>query len=109
MSNDLETRVKELEEAVAALKANAPEDKLSMVVMSGDLDRLLASFIIATGASAMFEKVTMFFTFWATPALRDPAKKAPPKDFMSRMFGFMLPKGSKKLALSKMHMAGMGT
>ena len=109
MSNDLEARVKELEEAVATLKANAPEDKLSMVVMSGDLDHLLAAFIIATGASAMFEKVTMFFTFWATPALRDPAKKPPPKDFMSRMFGFMLPKGSKRLALSNMHMAGMGT
>ena len=109
MSNDLEARVKELEESLETLKANAPEDKLAMVVMSGDLDKLLAAFIIATGASAMFDKVSMFFTFWATSALRDPKKKTPRKDFMSRMFGFMLPKGAPALALSKMHMGGMGT
>jgi len=109
MSTDLETRVKELEEAVEMLKANSPEDKLSMVVMSGDLDKLLAAFIIATGASAMFDKVSMFFTFWATTALRDPKKSPPPKDFMSRMFGFMLPKGTPDLRLSNMNMGGMGT
>ena len=109
MTQELEARVRELEETVATLKANAPEDKLSMVVMSGDLDHLMAAFIIATGAAAMFEKVTMFFTFWATAALRDPAKAPPPKDFMSRMFGFMLPKGEPALKLSKMNMGGMGT
>jgi peroxiredoxin family protein len=109
LSNDLEARVKELEESLATLKANAPEDKLAMVVMSGDLDKLLAAFIIATGASAMFDKVSMFFTFWATSALRDPQKTPPRKDFMSRMFGFMLPKGAPALALSKLHLGGMGT
>lgn len=109
MSNDLEARVKELEESLEALRANAPEDKFSMVVMSGDLDKLLAAFIIATGASVMFDKVSMFFTFWATAALRDPRKAAPQKDFMGRMFGLMLPKGPPGLALSKMHMGGMGT
>jgi peroxiredoxin family protein len=85
------------------------ENKLSMVVFSGDLDKLLASMIIATGAAAMGMKVVMFFTFWGTAALRDAKKKAGGKDFMSKMFGWMLPKGRNALKLSKMHMAGMGT
>lgn len=105
----LQKQLSELQAEVNMLKANAPSDKLSMVVMSGDLDRLLAAFIIATGAAAMFDEVVMFFTFWATPALRDPKKKPGAKDFMSKMFGMMLPKGTPKLKLSKMHMMGMGT
>ncbi|MBU1156517.1 MAG: DsrE/DsrF/DrsH-like family protein [Proteobacteria bacterium] len=85
------------------------ENKLSMVVFSGDLDKLLAAMIIATGAAAMGMKVVMFFTFWGTAALRDPKKKVGGKDFMSKMFGWMLPKGRNALKLSQMHMAGMGT
>jgi len=105
----LSAQLAELQSQVELLQANAPEDKLSMVVMSGDLDKLLASFIIATGAAAMFDEVVMFFTFWATPALRDPKKIPGPKDFISQMFGWMLPKGAGKLALSKMHLGGLGT
>ncbi len=105
----LKTRIETLESELEGLRANAPEDKLSMVVMSGDLDRVLAAFIIATGAAAMFEKVTMFFTFWATAALRDPHKAPPKKDMMGSMFGMMLPKGPPDLKLSQMHLAGMGT
>jgi peroxiredoxin family protein len=85
------------------------KNKLSMVVFSGDLDKLLAAFIIATGAAAMGLEVVMFFTFWATPALRDRKKKVKGKDLFGKMFGFMLPKGAGKVTLSKMHMAGMGT
>jgi peroxiredoxin family protein len=85
------------------------ENKLSMIVFSGELDKHLAAMIIATGAAAMGMKVVMFFTFWGTAALRDPKKKVSGKDFMSKMFGFMLPKGRNKTILSKMHMAGMGT
>ena len=106
--SDLENRVKELESQMEMLKANSPEDQLTMVVMSGDLDKVLAAFIIATGGSAMFEKVNMFFTFWAIPALRDPNKAPVKKNFISTMFGLMLPKGASKLALSKMQMGGMG-
>lgn len=112
MSEELESlksRVEALESELETLRANAPEDKLSMVVMSGDLDHQLAAFIIATGAAAMFEKVTMFFTFWATAALRDPNKGPVNKDMMGSMFGAMLPKGTPNLKLSQMHMAGMGT
>ncbi|HEY3266602.1 MAG TPA: DsrE/DsrF/DrsH-like family protein [Armatimonadota bacterium] len=107
---DLQRQVCDLQAQMDEIKASSlPEDKLSMVVFSGDLDRLLAAFIIATGAAAMFDEVVMFFTFWATPALRDPKKTPPAKDLMARMFGWMLPKGAGKLKLSNMHMAGLGT
>lgn len=107
---DLAAQVASLQEQLDEIKSSSlPEDKLSMVVFSGDLDKVLAAFVIATGAAAMFEEVVMFFTFWATPALRDPKKNKGGKDFMSRMFGWMLPKGAGKLKLSQMHMGGMGT
>jgi peroxiredoxin family protein len=79
-----------------------------MVVFSGDLDKTIASFIIASGAAAMGKKVTMFFTFWGLNVLR--RKDAPPveKDFMGKMFGMMMPKGVDQLPLSKMNMGGMG-
>jgi peroxiredoxin family protein len=85
------------------------ENKLSMVVFSGELDKQIAAMIIATGAVAMGMKVVMFYTFWGTAALREPKKKVGGKDFMSKMFGFMLPKGRNKTVLSKMNMAGIGT
>ncbi len=85
------------------------KNKLSMVVFSGDLDKLLAAFIIATGAAAMGLEVVQFFTFWATPALRDKKKNGKGKDLFGKMFGFMLPKGADKVKLSKMNMGGMGT
>jgi CoA-disulfide reductase len=80
----------------------------SMVVFSGDLDRAIASFIIANGAAAMGRKVTMFFTFWGLNILRKSEGANVKKDFLSKMFGFMMPKGSKKLMLSKMSMGGIG-
>lgn len=90
--------------------ANLPvENKISIIVFSGDLDKLLAAFVLATGSASMGMQVRLFFTFWGTAALRDARKRAEGKDLMSRMFGFMLPKGAGKVKLSKMHMAGMGT
>jgi peroxiredoxin family protein len=85
------------------------ENKLSMVVFSGDLDKLLASLIISTGAAAMGMQVRLFFTFWGTAALRDPKKTARGKNLISKMFGFMLPKGAGRVKLSKMNMGGMGS
>jgi peroxiredoxin family protein len=79
-----------------------------MVVFSGDLDKAIASFIIANGAAAMGRKVTMFFTFWGLNILRKPEKVDVKKGFMDKMFGMMMPRGSKKLGLSKMNMGGMG-
>ena len=87
----------------------AVENKISLIVFSGELDKLLASLIIATGAVAMGMKVSLFFTFWGTTALRDARKSVKGKNLMSKMFGFMLPKGARKVKLSKMNMGGMGT
>ncbi|MTI69162.1 MAG: CoA-disulfide reductase [Firmicutes bacterium] len=83
-------------------------DDKTMVVFSGDLDKAIASFIIANGAAAMGRDVTMFFTFWGLNVLRKPEKVNVKKSFMDRMFSKMMPRGSKKLGLSKMNMAGMG-
>jgi peroxiredoxin family protein len=109
MPNDLEAQVQLLEKQMKKMQANQQNDQLSIVVFSGDLDKVLAAMIIATGARAMDMEVKLFFTFWATTMLRDKKKKVKGKDFISKMFGFMLPKGSKQLKLSQMHMAGMGT
>ena len=81
----------------------------TMVVFSGDLDKILASFIIANGALAMGKKVNMFFTFWGLNALRKENYTNHNKGFLDKMFGMMMPKGVNKLKLSQMHMGGMGT
>lgn len=84
-------------------------DGKSVIVFSGDLDKVLASFIIANGAASMGRKVTMFFTFWGLNALRKTEKVSVKKPFLDSMFGAMMPRGTGKLKLSKMHMGGMGT
>ncbi len=105
----LEEKVQELQARLNELQGNVPEDQLSMVVFSGDLDRVLAAMIIAVGASAMFEKVVLFFTFWGIAALRDKNKTVRKAALMPKMFAKMLPTGVDELPLSKMHMLGMGT
>lgn len=85
------------------------KDNKTMVVFSGDLDKAIASFIIANGAASMGKKVTMFFTFWGLNILRRPEKVSVQKGFMDKMFGMMMPRGSKRLKLSKMNMMGMGS
>ncbi len=105
---DLAKQVADLKRQIENIKPGA-EDKISIIVFSGDLDKVLAAFIIATGAVAMGMEAVMFFTFWGTPVLRDPKKRVGGKDFMGKMFGFMLPKGRNAIKLSKMNMAGMGT
>jgi NADPH-dependent 2,4-dienoyl-CoA reductase/sulfur reductase-like enzyme/peroxiredoxin family protein/rhodanese-related sulfurtransferase/TusA-related sulfurtransferase len=84
------------------------ENDKTIVVFSGDLDRALAALIIANGAAAMGRKVTLFFTFWGLNILRKNEPVKVKKAFMDGMFGKMMPRGSKKLGLSRMNMAGMG-
>lgn len=104
----VQAELAELKRRVEALEPGQ-ENKLSMIVFSGELDKLLASMIIATGAAAMGMKVVLFFTFWGTAALRKPDANVGGKDFMAKMFGWMLPKGHNQVKLSKMNMGGMGT
>jgi NADPH-dependent 2,4-dienoyl-CoA reductase/sulfur reductase-like enzyme/peroxiredoxin family protein/rhodanese-related sulfurtransferase/TusA-related sulfurtransferase len=81
---------------------------LTIVCFSGDFDKSVASFIIANGAAAMGYEVTLFFTFWGLNVLRRDARVRVKKNLIEKMFGFMMPRGAEKLALSKMHMLGMG-
>lgn len=94
--------------AVPEHSSSRPEGS-SMIVFSGDLDKAIASFIIANGAASSGKKVTMFFTFWGLNVIRKPDKVSVPKSFIGRMFGAMMPRGSRKLSLSKMNMMGLGT
>lgn len=89
-------------------KAVSGGDNKTLVVFSDDLDRALASFVIANGAAASGKKVSIFFTFWGLNVIKKVKKPAVEKDFMGKMFGMMLPSSSKKLGLSKMNMGGMG-
>ncbi|MBR1796508.1 MAG: DsrE/DsrF/DrsH-like family protein [Clostridiales bacterium] len=85
----------------------AGNDK-TFVVFSGDLDKTIAAFIMANGAVGMGRNVTMFFTFWGLNILRRPEKVSVVKSFIEKMFGIMMPRGTKKLGLSRMNMGGMG-
>lgn len=87
--------------------AAASHDK-TLVVFSGDLDKAIATFIIANGAAAMGRKVTLFFTFWGLNILRRHDKVKVKKDILSGMFGAMMPRGTRKLTLSRMSMGGIG-
>lgn len=80
----------------------------TFVVFSGDLDKTIAAFIMANGAAAMGRDVTMFFTFWGLNILRRPEKVHVKKTFIEKMFGLMMPRGTKKLGLSRMNMGGAG-
>ncbi|WP_211747193.1 CoA-disulfide reductase [Paenibacillus sp. Marseille-Q4541] len=92
----------------SVISAPSPEGT-TMVVFSGDLDKAIASFIIANGAAASGKKVTMFFTFWGLNVLRKSEPVSVRKDFMGKMFGLMMPRGSRKLPLSRMNMMGAGS
>lgn len=93
----------------ATVKKSEVKEGKTLVVFSGDLDKVLASFIIANGAAAMNRPVTMFFTFWGLNALRKSEHVKVKKPLIDKLFGLMMPRGTKKLKLSKMNMAGMGT
>ena len=81
---------------------------VAMVVFSNDFDKAMAAMILANGFAAAGAKVTVFFTFWGLSVLRKNPAPYVRKDLISRMFGWMLPSGAMKLALSKMNMMGMG-
>lgn len=84
-------------------------DNKTIIVFSDDLDKALASFVIANGAASTGKKVTMFFTFWGLNVIKKRNKPAVQKDLIGRMFGWMLPSHSGKLSLSKMNMFGLGS
>ena len=81
----------------------------TLILFSDDLDKALATFVLANGAAATGQKVTVFFTFWGLNVLKKVQKPKVKKDIFGKMFGMMLPSSSLKLKLSKMNMFGMGS
>ena len=81
----------------------------TLILFSDDLDKALATFVLANGAAATGQKVSIFFTFWGLNVLKKMQKPRTEKDIFGKMFGMMLPSNSLKLKLSKMNMMGMGS
>lgn len=94
-------------ETLAALQETKPE-KVTIVLLSGDLDRAMAAFIIATGAAAMGMRVTIFFTFWGLNAIRRTGAGSSARDWLRRMFGLLNKGGAERLPLSRFHFGGLG-
>ncbi|HML71999.1 MAG TPA: DsrE/DsrF/DrsH-like family protein [Macellibacteroides fermentans] len=84
-------------------------DNKTFIVFSDDLDKALASFVIANGAASTGKKVSMFFTFWGLNVIKKREKPSVAKDIFGKMFGMMLPSHSGKLKLSKLNMGGAGS
>jgi len=93
----------------APAPSSAVSGSKTLVVFSGELDRVLAAFVIANAAADLGDKVTMFFTFWGLNALRRAPSRRIRKPLLDAMFGWMMPRGASRLKLSKLHMAGIGT
>ncbi|NTW02822.1 MAG: hypothetical protein HGA19_16340 [Oscillochloris sp.] len=105
------TRIAELEQRVSTLEqapAQGIEDRVSMVIFSGDLDKAIAALIIATGAASMGLEVSMFFTFWGIGAVKKREKIFSGKNLLEKGFTAMLPAGIGELGLSQMNYLGAG-
>ncbi|WP_053374869.1 DsrE/DsrF/DrsH-like family protein [Paenibacillus sp. FJAT-27812] len=87
---------------------SSTKEKSTIVLFSGDLDKVIAAFIIANGAAAYDHEVTIFFTFWGLNTLRKDHVAASEKGLLEKMFGWMMPRGADKLGLSRMNFGGMG-
>jgi peroxiredoxin family protein len=103
----LEEKVQELSNRLQDLAERTPEDRVAIVVFSGDLDRVLAAFVIATGAAAMGQQVSMFFTFWGLSALKKGTEFSG-KTLFQQMMALMSPASSLGLPVSKMNYFGVG-
>ncbi len=94
--------------ALADLHASQPEG-VTIVLLSGEMDKAMAAFIIATGAAAMGMRVTMFFTFWGLNVIRKPGAASVAKDLLRKAFGWLNTGGAAHLPLSRFNFGGMGT
>ena len=106
---DLLQQIEALREEVAELRERTPLDKAAIIVFSGDLDKLLASLVLATGAAAAGLETTMFFTFWGLSALKKKgAGKLEGKSLKEKMFAMMTPKSTDGMGVSQMNFFGVG-
>lgn len=105
---DVESRLRMLQEKVVALEARVPEDRVSLVVFSGELDRILEAFVIATGATALGQQVSMFFTFWGLAGLRRK-RIVTGKRLSEKLMALLSPANSDRLPMSRMNFFGAGS
>jgi peroxiredoxin family protein len=98
----------EMEGKLAEVRGRTVDDAATIVVFSGDLDKVLAAFVIATGAAAAGLETSMFFTFWGLSALKKKGARAGSKNVMEKMFALMTPSSSESLGSSKMNYFGAG-
>ena len=98
----------EVDGKLAALRERTVDDAATIIVFSGDLDKVLAGFVLATGAAAAGLETSMFFTFWGLSALKKKQAAAGQKNMLERMFAVMTPASSESLGTSKMNFFGMG-
>jgi peroxiredoxin family protein len=98
----------EMETKIAQVRERTVDDAATIVVFSGDLDKVLAGFVIATGAAAAGLQTSMFFTFWGLAVLKKKGVEAGPKTLMERMLAMMTPSGSETLGTSRMNFFGLG-
>ena len=103
----LEERLAQLEAQLQQVREELPENRVSIIVFSGDLDKVLPAFIIATGAAAMGMQVSLFFTFWGLNALKK-RRDLSGKGFLEKLFALMTPVGTEGLGVSKMNFFGIG-
>ncbi len=104
---ELEARLKAIEDKLVDLEARVPEDRVSLVIFSGELDRILEAFVIATGAAALGQQVSMFFTFWGLAGLRQK-KMVSGKRVREKMMTILAPKNTTRLPMSHMNFFGAG-
>jgi peroxiredoxin family protein len=108
VSKEVERQLGSIKQELADLRERTPDNRLTMVVFSGDLDKIMASLIIGTGAIAMGLEVSMFFTFWGLSALKKRSAKRHQRDLLERMFAAMTPTGTQAMGVSKLNFGGMG-
>jgi len=108
VARQLAAHVERLEAAIAEVRQRTVDDRATLVVFSGDLDKMLAAFIIATGAAAAGLETSMFFTFWGLSVLKKKGAAGGAKGLKERMFAMMTPSGSESLGTSKMNFGGIG-
>lgn len=98
----------ELQREIAEVRERTVDDRATIVVFSSDLDKVMASFVLATGAAAAGLETSMFFTFWGLSVLKKKGAQAPKSDLKEWMFSLMTPESSRSLGVSKMNFLGIG-
>lgn len=107
---DLVQQIDALRREIAELRERTPQDKAAIIVFSGDLDKLLASLVLATGAATAGLETSMFFTFWGLSALKKKdAGTLSGKSLKEKMFAMMTPSSTEAMGVSKLNFFGMGS